>query len=252
MKRILLATAAGLALTCAASAADLPVKARPFAPAPAFSWTGCYIGAHVGAGSLEGSVADYSSIFYYDSVTDRTGVGAIAGGQIGCNYQVGMLVLGIEGEGAWSGVKRTSELSYDDYTYSAELKSKYTYDVAARIGVAFDRALVYGKLGWAWGKFDYASSYGYAGLTSRDGSASATLNGVLLGLGLEYALTGNWTVKAEYNYLNFGADTLDITYCDSGVCAGGYRSTLDATQHIGKIGVNYKFDWGAAPVLAKY
>jgi hypothetical protein len=35
------------------------------------------------------------------------GVGGLAGGQIGCNYQIGMLVLGIEGEGFWSGMKIT-------------------------------------------------------------------------------------------------------------------------------------------------
>src|SRR4051794_18904410 len=81
----------------AASAADMAVKARPYAaPPPAFTWTGCYVGAHVGAGVLHDQGFQPSSLLV-EILDDRHGIGGLAGGQIGCNYQTGMLVLGIEG-----------------------------------------------------------------------------------------------------------------------------------------------------------
>src|SRR5690348_10714955 len=81
-----------------AAAADLAVKAGPYvAPAPVFSWTGCYIGVHAGAGVLlDQGFQDEGGV-----PADRHGIGGLAGGQVGCNYQTGMLVLGIEGEGFW-------------------------------------------------------------------------------------------------------------------------------------------------------
>ncbi|MDC7789605.1 outer membrane beta-barrel protein [Rhodoplanes sp. TEM] len=235
----LVSSAALLALSGAASAADLAYKARPMAPpVPAFSWTGCYIGAHVGGASMNSSFADFEGGGYFGN--NDNGVGAVAGGQLGCNYQMGMFVLGLEGEGYWSGVKQTFDYGYIGGLYSTETKNKYNFDVAARIGVAFDRVLAYGKIGWVWGQFDFTSTYSSGGFTSSY-SGDTMLNGLLLGLGVEYALTNNWTVKAEYNYLNFGSDSMDLTYCSPGGCLSGYTFSGSADMHVGKIGINYKF-----------
>src|SRR5664279_5515448 len=91
----------------AASAADLAVKAPYSAPAPAFTWTGCYVGGHAGAGVIhdQGFFPSHGPQVF----ADKHGIGGLAGGQIGCNYQTGMLVLGIEGEGAWSGMEIKSD-----------------------------------------------------------------------------------------------------------------------------------------------
>ena len=92
----------------AASAADLAARPMPYAaPAPAFSWTGCYVGVHGGAGVFHDEGFRSGGGVTTDLAGDRHGVGGLAGGQIGCNYQIGMLVLGIEGEGFWSGMKIT-------------------------------------------------------------------------------------------------------------------------------------------------
>ena len=78
----------------AASAADLAVKAMPYAaPAPAFSWTGCYVGVHAGAGVFHDQGFQSGGGITADLRADRHGIGGLAGGQIGCNYQTGMLVL---------------------------------------------------------------------------------------------------------------------------------------------------------------
>src|SRR6266850_165367 len=110
MKRLKLVISAAVAASAifrigAASAADLAARPMPYAaPAPVFSWTGCYVGVHGGGGVLLDQGFQASAGF-----ADRHGVGGLAGGQIGCNYQTGMLVLGIEGEGFWSGMKVTDD-----------------------------------------------------------------------------------------------------------------------------------------------
>src|SRR5260370_24693050 len=115
MKRSKLIVSAAVAVSAvfgigAASAADLAVKAMPYAaPAPVFSWTGCYVGAHAGAGVLLDQGFRTGGGVTLDIAADRHGVGGLAGGQIGCNYQTGMLVLCIEGGGFCSGMKATAD-----------------------------------------------------------------------------------------------------------------------------------------------
>jgi outer membrane immunogenic protein len=216
MKNSKLILSAAIALSTmlgigAASAADLAVKARPYvAPAPVFSWTGCYVGVHAGAGVLLDQGYQQQLL-----AGDRHGVGGLAGGQIGCNYQTGMLVLGIEGEGFWSGMTVTADqfggINGNTLFSTFRIKNKWDYDVAGRIGIAVDRALIYGKAGWVFGGFDwnYATTNG-----NNSNQGSATLDGLLIGIGLEYAFTNNWTAKFEYDYLGFNAKNVRFTeYC---------------------------------------
>ncbi len=228
----------------AASAADLPTKAMPPA-APVFSWTGFYVGVNAGAGVLlDQGYANNTQL------ADRHGIGGLAGGQMGFNYQMGMLVLGIEGEGFWSGMKVTQDqfgffngnfFDPNALFATATIKNKSDYDVAARFGIALDRALVYGKAGWVAGGFDW----NYADRTGYSNQASATLNGLLIGLGLEYAFTNNWTVKFEYDYLGFNAKNVHFTEACSSICmltAGGFTQSVSADKHIFKVGLNYLFN----------
>jgi outer membrane immunogenic protein len=253
MKNSKLIVAAAVAVSAilgisAASAADLAVKAMPYAaPAPAFSWTGCYVGVHAGAGVLLDPVQQ-SAVF-----VNRHGVGGLAGGQIGCNYQTGRLVLGIEGEGFWSGMKVTQD-QFDINTLiaSTSIRNKWDYDFAGRFGIAVDRALIYGKAGWVFGGFDW--NWATVGLNSGFSTqGSATLDGLLIGLGLEYAFTNNWTAKFEYDYLGFDAKNVRF----NNFCAFCIPTTSTSTQnvsadkHIFKVGLNYLFN-AAPPVVAKY
>jgi len=238
----------------AASAADLPAKAMPYAaPAPAFSWTGCYVGVHAGAGVL------LDQGFQNVGLSgDRHGTGGLAGGQIGCNYQTGRLVLGIEGEGFWSGMRvNVDRFNGNGFLLlNQTIKNKWDYDVAARLGIAFDRALVYGKAGWVAAGFDWNASEpnscgtGCSNTTTTQGSA--TLNGLLIGLGLEYAFANNWTTKFEYDYLGFGSKNVAFTSnCPINCVPLTQIQNVSADKHIFKVGVNYLFN-AAAPVIAKY
>jgi outer membrane immunogenic protein len=242
----------------AASAADLAVKAMPYAaPAPAFSWTGCYIGGHAGAGVLfdQGFTPNPGQ-----QAGDRHGVGGLAGGQIGCNYQTGMLVVGIEGEGFWSGMKITRDYfgngtQANTLVGSTQIRNKWDYDVAARVGVAFDHALVYGKAGWVFSGFDWNFATTPASLFGPQftDQGNATLDGLLIGVGLEYAFTNNWTAKFEYDYLGFGSKNVVFNAnCPTCIPVNAtFTQNVSADKHIFKVGFNYLFN-AAAPVIAKY
>jgi outer membrane immunogenic protein len=242
----LLASASFIVLSSATVlAADLPLQTKTSVmAAPMFSWTGCYVGAHIGAGAM------------HDSYTGGNGNGGLAGGQVGCNYQDGNWVFGVEGEGSWSGIKtNTSVLFSSNNGEGWTANNKNDFSIAARAGMTFDRTLVYGKAGWVWGQFDFTN----AGVTCCNGynpysfsfAKSGTLDGLLLGVGIEHALTRNWTVKLEYNYLNFGSKAMAGTYCDFGGCVPNDTSS-SATKQIFKLGANYLFDIGSAPLVAKY
>ena len=135
--------------------------------------------------------------------------------------------------------------------------------VAGRIGVAYERAFIYGKAGWAWGEYDFTSartSLSPGNSFSDTFSGNETLNGPLFGLGVEYALTNNWTVKGEYNYINYGLSPVGLTRtqiscfgasCDTNVTTGISQS-FSSEKHIFKFGVNYLFNVGGGPVVARY
>ena len=242
----------------AASAADLPMKAVPYAaPAPAFSWTGFYVGGNAGAGVLldQGFLSQGSVQSLTTSLADRHGIGGLAGGQIGYNWQMGMLVLGIEGEGFWSGMRVTQDqffgINPGILGTTATIKNKWDYDIAGRFGIAIDHALIYGKAGWVAGGFDWNASELNCGSFCTTTQGSATLSGLLIGLGLEYAFTNNWTVKFEYDYLGFPAKDVVFTQVNCAACtAFNTTQSVSADKHIFKVGFNYLFN--AAPVVAKY
>jgi outer membrane immunogenic protein len=230
-------TAVGLYLgASAASAADLGMALKD--PPVIYNWTGCYVGVQAGVGAQQDSFAGGSQ--------GENGYGAVAGGQIGCNYQIGMLVVGIEGDGLWSGIRNTfSEGSPGVIAdpFSEVAKNNWDADIAFRVGAAFDRLLVYGKGGVAWGGFDFSSTSTLGG-PSEGFHGSATLPGALIGIGMEYALPGtqNWTAKIEYNYIAFAQTNVTLTETIGGVPTGYIvNESYGATKQLIKFGINYKF-----------
>ena len=212
-----------------ASAADLrrPVyKAAPYlSPEPIYSWTGFYIGAHGGYGwskfSGDGTFGPGSA----------TAKGFLGGGQLGYNYQIGQFVIGAEADAAWADVKYEEPL----FAGTLTLKNDYFITAAARLGYAFDRYLVYGKVGGAWTRDKWDGNDGLGGtVTSKTNRA-----GWMLGAGVEYALWSNWSAKLEYNYLRFGA--ISPTFTTTGGLAVAGTGELKLNTHIVKAGLNYRF-----------
>ncbi len=184
-----------------------------------------------------------------DNWTNTNSIGGLAGGQVGCNYQTGMIVVGVEGEGFWSGLRTTANFNNSNpETDIYSTNNAADFDVAVRLGVAFDRALIYGKAGVVWGRFGYSGTDADSVVTIQYNINPATLDGLLIGLGAEYGITTNWTVKFEYDYLGFAARDVNVTETCSGSSCGGYpfyfTEPRSANTQIVKLGLNYKFDWG--------
>ncbi|HEY6903839.1 MAG TPA: outer membrane beta-barrel protein [Candidatus Acidoferrales bacterium] len=249
MKKLALAFSILAISSIGASAADLPMKAAPYvASPPVFSWTGFYIGGNVGAGIMLDQGFVNSNI-----VNDRHGIGGLGGGQIGYNWQIGQLVLGIEGEGFWSGMRVTQDqfvgINPGTLFATATIKNKWDWDIAGRFGLAFNRALVYGKAGWVQGGFQWDQTFTFG---TEFITANHNLDGLLIGIGLEYAVDNNWTVKFEYDYLGFPAKDLLFTAGCATCVPVTLTQNVSADKHIFKVGFNYLFNWGAAPIVAKY
>jgi outer membrane immunogenic protein len=227
------------ALAAPATAADIVVRAAPAkAPvfAPVFSWNGCYLGVHGGGGWQASSFVNEGGI--------ASGVGVLGGVQAGCNYQIKQFVIGVEGEFWGSTLK---DRSFDGFgTGSFEARSRNLWDAAlsVRAGLAIERALVYGKLGAVWGRFEYSVNNPHGGdhLPTVDGKGDFV--GVLIGVGFDYALTDKWIARFEYNYIDYGNKMVNFTeiHCDP-VCPppSSFRETVREIKQLAKIGLSYKF-----------
>jgi outer membrane immunogenic protein len=101
-----------------------------------------------------------------------------------------------------------------------------------RVGFAIDRTLVYGKTGAAFGSFEFSSDFSPASFSR----GQSTLNGLLLGAGVEYAFASNWTAKLEYDVIDFVAKEISFN-SDS----GPFTVPESAKKQIVKLGVNYRF-----------
>ncbi|MEZ0214369.1 MAG: outer membrane protein, partial [Xanthobacteraceae bacterium] len=234
----LLAGVALLALTVGpVAAADLskpyPVKA-PIIAVPTFSWTGFYLGANIGYAFADAD-AEYEG--YTDSFSTE---GFIGGVQIGYNYQFdNKVVLGVEADIEFG--NPDDNLSFEvplvlNSWDSASYEIDYFASVRARLGYAFDHWLPYVTGGVAFGK---GKGIGYdlgGNNPTVDGKDSPVHVGWVIGAGLEYAITDNWTVRGEYLYYDLGSEDYSDTIL--GVPVTG---TVDLKIQTVRLGVNYKF-----------
>ena len=231
MKRQLLAFASATLFGCSiANAADLAVRKAPLAPAPGFSWTGLYIGAHAGTG-WGTTESEFSAIAFPISQTQSNGF--LGGVQGGYNLQLGpAAVIGIEGDFSWTGIKGTSPCIV---VFSCSTDHDWIATVAGRFGVTYDRALFYVKGGVAWAQTTYSAALFGTTITSVD----ETRLGALFGTGVEYAFLPGWSAKLEYNYIDFGKD--DFSFPLGG---GSVNVAVQETTHLVKAGLNYRFGGG--------
>ncbi len=214
MKRALFCAAALLAAS-SVQAADLP-RRQPaaFVAPPMFTWTGFYLGLNAGIIGVDFS----KGAGFLDGKPGFTG-----GITAGYNHQIGSVVLGVEGDYNYSGAGGRGSVPLALQVSRGELNSFGT--IRGRLGLAFDRALIYGTGGYAFGSTKFNGGL----LTGGN-----TQSGYALGGGLEYAFTQNISAKAEYLYMPLTAKGSGPV----GVLAGT-KAGIDA--NIVRAGVNYRF-----------
>ncbi|CAD5300377.1 Porin family protein [Bosea sp. 62] len=210
MKRIIPMVGLGL-LAVPAIAADRPARVQQYQPAysqpRAYNWNGVYVGVHSGA-----------SFDRFQGIGKKNRSEVLLGGQVGYNLQMGGLVAGLEADmsmnGFGKGAKRTGGTSAD---------MRYVSTLKARAGIAFDRVLVYGLGGVAYGSLKASD-----GLVSKEKSKV----GYVVGAGAEYGITDNLSAKLEYNYVSLGKQNFQF--------ANG-RTRVGVNEHLVKAGLNYRF-----------
>jgi len=227
MKRLISAGVVALATVTmmgAANAADIARRQAMPTKAPAYyapyNWTGFYVGINGGGGwgKSDWDAATGSS--------NRDTSGALVGGTIGYNYQVGQAVFGVEGDIDWSNLRGSS--SAVPCTTSCETRNSWLGTARGRVGYAFDRFMPYITGGAAFGNVD-ATSPGATG-------ASSTQVGWAAGAGIEFAVMNNITAKVEYLHYDLGSFTCGLN-CGNGVINDQVSFSADAIRG----GVNIRF-----------
>lgn len=246
MRRLTLAGIGIIAAAIAAlpaAAADMPMKAPVYrgGPVVSYNWTGFYVGGHLGGAWGQ---TDYFTNIAGPNTTNADPDGFIGGGQVGFNYQVGAWVFGVEGDWSWTNL-RGSGPEPTSPPAGGILKSDANWfaTAAGRFGYASGRWLLYVKGGAAWMNVDHAfSNIGPPAFTA---SATKTHSGWTVGTGLEWAFADTWSAKFEYNYLDFGNDSVVLTGGPVPITVG-----VDQQVHAVKLGLNYR--WGSGPLVARY
>jgi outer membrane immunogenic protein len=228
MRKSLLLGAAYVALaTAPAFAADLPARGPVKAPAmipPVFSWTGCYVGVHVGGGFMAN--------------TDTDAAGVIGGGQLGCNYQFAPnFVLGIEGDFSGASIKDDQSLTVVGLgTGTQSFQVDWLASVTGRLGYSVDQLLFYVKGGVAFANASAGMSGTVVGIPFA-GSLDETFTGWTVGGGIEWAFAPNWSTKIEYDYYDLGSKSFSVTGVGLPTAVFDFHPQI----HVVKAGVNYRF-----------
>jgi outer membrane immunogenic protein len=223
MKKLLLASVGLLALgVTAANAADIIRRSPPPPPvvvAPPYNWTGFYIGINGGGGFGRSTI---SNAF---GSTGQDVSGGLVGGTLGYNYQTGPWVFGLEDDGDWSGISGTTNSAVCP-TASCQINNDWLATVRGRVGYAYDRFLPYITGGAAFGDIKLTPA-GFGGSTTD--KAGWTLGG-----GIEAAISGPWTAKLEYLYVDLGDATCGAADC-------GVSTSTSFHTNIVRVGLNYRF-----------
>jgi outer membrane immunogenic protein len=254
MKKIAVAVAAvSILFTGAASAADL--AARPYTKAPPppvaalYDWTGFYIGVNGGWGSSRKCwdiVTPAGAFFGAEGCHDATG--GVVGGQVGYRWQMSNWVFGLEAQGDWSDLRgqRVSQqfILVPNDAYSRTRINAFGL-FTGQIGYAWNNALLYVKGGAAVtdDRYDHVVV-----LTNTVfDTARETRWGGVVGVGVEYGFSPNWSAAVEYDHLFMQDRTLNFTQPNTGLL-----STIDRVRQdvdLVTVRVNYRF---GGPVVARY
>jgi outer membrane immunogenic protein len=275
MKRTLFASAGLLVLTAGAFAADLPRRAAPppvpYVAVPEFTWTGFYAGINAGygfsddnnrnsvgtftatPGSLTPPLAGYTGVVSNGFTGSDSNDGFVGGGQIGYNYQFGNWVIGIEADAQWADMNNSRNGGIVTLTppvrgfVGAQNANFGGIDwfgtVRGRVGYAWDRFLVYGTGGFAYGGADNRNNDGFDGFRNRNDS---TRTGWTAGGGVEYAFTPSWTAKIEGLFVSLERNSdngfIGVVGATPVFTTALGRRNNDTEFGLVRAGLNYKFN----------
>jgi outer membrane immunogenic protein len=240
-----------------AGAADLTAPVYKAAVAPAWNWSGFYLGFNAGAITDHGDITERNvgkTFGPFETTTSDSfqKTGFIGGGQVGYNWQTGQTVVGVEADAAWSNLKNTHETINDPFFFGkATTPSRFTSQIdwlatlRGRVGVAATPGLllyVTGGAAAAGVKVSY-ENFGAPGILPSSTSWNKTAFGWTAGFGAEYALGSHWSVKGEYLHVALDSSTVNFplnpaVFFLPGTAAGSIR--VNNNLDLIRVGLNYK------------
>src|ERR1700736_3493646 len=239
----------------AALAAELPPNFPVKAPAAyvtkapqapirldVYDWTGFYVGGHFGYGDASfgpgTNPLPLQGVFLPHSPT-----GLIGGFQMGYNRQLANhLVLGVEADASFTSPLDAPALATAPFNTTLD----YVGTLRGRVGYAFGKWMPYATGGFAWGHTHVNINEDPQNTSNIISSVGHYQTGWTAGLGLEFAVSGNWSAKLEYEHVDLSRQMYDL----SGFGLPGIN--VDPRIDIFKLGLNYRFgdtSW-TAPVSA--
>lgn len=220
---LLLGAVSAVAINSASFAADSVAEA----PAAGFNWSGVYVGFGGGVGAVKHGL-EVATPGGALGQPDLGGGGVFGEVTVGYDYMVSdRFLLGAFADGHFGNIGLSLEAA--DGFADATLNNTYGFDVAARAGYLLTpTTLGYVLGGYTWQQFKLDGSI-FGAPVEFDESRG----GYVLGVGLETVISGNWTLKSEYRYANYGNDTV--------VDFGGGQLNVEPTTHTFHVGANYRF-----------
>jgi outer membrane immunogenic protein len=253
-----------------ALAADLPVKAS--APERVYSWNGFYVGANVGYGFGNDhdlttetlAVGAASLVVTSDPGSSVAPKGAIGGAQLGYNWQASPhLLAGFEADlqgsaqtdtgcSAIACLNQTNGANSGTDFNTVQHQLDYFGTLRGRLGAINGNILYYGTGGVAFGHVTQSVNVNVSqSAIFGSGSSSADMIGWTVGGGIEAALWGGWTAKAEYLYMNLGSLSTTVNVSNPAEQAS-LVTTSTIRDHIVRIGANYHFNNGPEIIATRY
>jgi outer membrane immunogenic protein len=239
------------------AAADLPARTYTPAPvfvAPAYDWSGFYVGANGGGASSHDcwtltSVAG-TALAPTPGEGCHNATGGVAGGQAGYRWQNAGWVFGIEAQGDWADLKGSNSSLTAIIPYMNQTKVDAIGLFTGQIGYAWNNALLYVKGGAAVTDNKYSSFFPVGNIFAAAGvpfnAASDTRWGGTVGTGIEFGVATNWSVAVEYDHLFMGNPNITFPPTSTAV---GRADNIGQGVDMGTVRVNYR--WGG-PVVGKY
>ncbi len=250
-----------LGLNLTAQAADMPMPGMPAKapPVPAYNWSGCYAGINgggAGASSNFTSAAGAGSWLSGDDPGEVSNDGTLStnssnfmvGGQLGCNWQSGTYVVGLEGDldyfpsnTSLYNDSNTLPTSGNSFVVGQQIKTNYLSTIRPRAGIAADRNFFYVTGGAAFTTASYTESYTDSGGGTGSATASKFLAGWTVGAGWEYAWATNATFRVEYLFVSFPTMGASGVINGPGGTTNPLQGSADLTLQVVRAGLNYKF-----------
>jgi outer membrane immunogenic protein len=188
-------------------------------PAGSYDWTGYYVGLHAGAAWLEPNTPAVNLV-------QSDSEGFAGGAYAGANWHIDNIVFGFEANGTYTDLSET--VSCFNPAFACNAGSDWNASVRARVGYARGRVLIFATWGFAIADYNGYTRNIATGATFSDGE---TLNGPTAGGGVEYALTENIALRAEYRFIALGGEFMNYDV--------PYRVSPD--MHTALLGASWKF-----------